>query len=188
MSGTKGEPVKAPPDLGPTAERRDPLPAFVFKVTFTEVPFAGELFFRSVSGIGYDIKTEDTREGGGGSNGKRLPGPVTWSNLSFKRGFTQDPRLLEWCNAWANRLAGQMARTDGTIALVSMDPKLRDAPIYSWKFKRAFPAKLSLSEFDASKGDIVIESLDLAHEGLELEISASKALAPAGPSGGPGAP
>lgn len=189
MAETKGGPGPNPPPANPTtpakpdasADRRDPLPAFCFKVTFSA--FGGELFFRSVSGIGYDIKVEDTRAGGAGSNGRRLPGPVNWTNLSFKRGFTQDAQLLSWCNGWANRIASQMVRSDGTIELVPMDPANRSKPIYSWKFNAAFPAKLSLSEFDASKSDIVIESLDLAHEGLELQTGGATE-APRSPSSG----
>jgi phage tail-like protein len=36
----------------------------------------------------------------------------------------------------------------------------------SWTFVRGWPVKWELSEFDASKNELAIETLEIAHEGL----------------------
>jgi len=55
-----------------------------------------------------------------------------------------------------------MTRTDGTI--IQLDTALKVAA--KWKFKRGWPCKWEISEFDASKSELAIETLEIAHEGL----------------------
>jgi phage tail-like protein len=41
--------------------------------------------------------------------------------------------------------------------------------VLRWRLLRAWPAKWELAELDASKHEVAIETVELAHEGLELE-------------------
>jgi phage tail-like protein len=39
-----------------------------------------------------------------------------------------------------------------------------------WRFERAFPAKLSGPELNASQNSVAVETLELTHEGLRREM------------------
>ena len=60
---------------------------------------------------------------------------------------------------------GTIQRRTVLIALLddSGQPELR------WTLREAWPVKWELSELDASKNEIAIETLEIAHERLELD-------------------
>jgi len=69
-------------------------------------------------------------------------------------------------------MAGTGTRIDGTITQLDGSLKARA----TWTFTRGWPCKWEISEFDASKSELAIETLEIAHEGLTWN------------SGGPAAP
>jgi phage tail-like protein len=147
--------------------RKDPLPAFCFKVSIDIVGGGDEpatAFFKSVSGLSFETEVIDVASGGVNDTQFRLVGRMKWKNLVLKQGFTKDSQLLKWQKAWATRDIGQMTRADGTI--VMLDTALN--PQGTWSFKAGWPCKWDMSEMDASKSEIVIETLEIAHEGLKF--------------------
>ena len=143
------------------ASRNDPLPVFCFKVTLSTI--GAEAFFKSVGGLKYEMETIPVREGGQNMTTFQLIGAAKWSNIVLKRGFTKDSRLIAWREEWLAG-TGQRAPT-GTIVL--LDTALK--PQAEWTFHRAFPVKWEISEFDASKSELAIETLELAHEGISYK-------------------
>jgi phage tail-like protein len=141
--------------------RKDPLPVFCFKVTLDIIGGKeGEAFFKSVAGLKYETEVVPVREGGANDTTFQLVGATKWSNLIFKQGFTGSSALLAWREEWMN---GTMQRAGGTI--VQLNTALQ--PVATWKFHRGWPAKWEISELDASKSELAIETLEIAHEGLE---------------------
>jgi phage tail-like protein len=143
----------------PTTTRKDPLPVFCFKVQFDNLSGTSEGFFRSVSGIKFETEIVPVSAGGANDTTFQLPGATKWSNLVLKQGFTSSSGLITWRQQW---LQGQMTRTGGTI--IQLDTSLKEAA--QWKFKRGWPCKWEVGEFDASKNELAIETLEIAHEGL----------------------
>jgi phage tail-like protein len=145
------------------ANRRDPMPVFCFKVTFQGV--AGEsdaeAFFRSVSGIKYETEVLDVRAGGVNDTTFRLPGATKWANITLKRGFSGSSGFMQWRQEW---LSGKFTRASGSI--VQLDTELK--VITTWKFEEAWPVKWEVSDFDATKSELSIETLELAHHGLKV--------------------
>ena len=140
--------------------RNDPLPVFCFKV---ELGMGGEAFFKSVGGLRYEMETLPVKEGGQNATTYQLVGAVKWSNIVLKRGFTKDSKLIAWRQEW---LGGKMTRIEaGKITL--LDTALK--PQAEWTFFRGLPIKWEISEFDASKSELAIETLEIAHEGLSYE-------------------
>jgi len=145
-------------------ERRDPLPVFCFKVEIAGVE--GASFFKSVSGLKYELETIPVREGGNNLTTYQLVGGAKWSNIILKTGYTAASAtngLLAWRNEWintprkANRRSGRI-----TILNTALQPQT------SWKWSRGLPVKWEISELDASKNELAIETIEIAHEGLEV--------------------
>jgi phage tail-like protein len=143
----------------PTAARKDPLPVFCFKVRFTSLPGNVEGFFKSVSGLKYEQEVVPVSAGGANDTVFNLVGRMKWSPLVFKQGFAKGSALMAWREKWTK---GEMSRTGGSI--IQLDTALQAAA--TWNFVRGWPSKWEISEFDASKNELAIETLEICHEGL----------------------
>jgi phage tail-like protein len=141
--------------------RKTPLPGFLFGVKITGAYNAdyngGTAYFRSVSGIKNDTDVTDYYEGGVTANTRKVIGVVKWPNLVLKQGFTGDSAIFMW--------KYKPVRCDGEI--IQLGPDLEE--ICRWKFVNGYPVKWEGPDFDATKNDIAIESLEIAHEGLTFD-------------------
>ena len=142
-----------------TTARKDPLPVFCFLVRFTSLPGTVEGFFKSVSGLKYEQEVVPVSAGGANDTVFNLVGRMKWSPLVFKQGFTKGSGLLAWREKWTK---GEMTRTGGSI--IQLDTALQ--PQATWNFVRGWPTKWEISEFDASKNELAIETMEICHEGL----------------------
>lgn len=136
--------------------RNDPLPVFSFLV---DLGLGGQAFFKGVAGLRYETEVVPVRAGGVNNTTYNLVGATKWTNLVFKQGFTKSSALLKWRQDW---MTGTMRRLGGTIT--QLDTQLRKQA--QWTFERGWPCKWDVSEFDASKSELAIETLELAHDGL----------------------
>jgi phage tail-like protein len=93
-----------------------------------------------------------------------LPGPAKWPNLVLTNGYTGPPyTLLKWRMKLLDHSKG-FKRVDGKIKALGSDMK----PVCAWQFVRGWPVKWNGPQFDASKNELAIETLEIAHEGLTL--------------------
>ena len=138
--------------------RKDPFKSFSFLV---EIDGVAAATFRSVSGLAAEAEVIEFREYGG-SHSIKLPGRIRYPNVILRRGLTTSRDLWDW---WETVRDGAIQRRTVLIAL------LDDAgqTVLRWRLNQAWPAKWELSELDAGKNEIAIETLELAHERLELE-------------------
>lgn len=145
-------------------QRKDPYLAFCFRVT-VDVPGIGPAngFFKSVSGLESETEVVPYKEGGVNETTHMLVGSVKWKNIVLKRGFC-GPELVKWRQQWQKGPGA--ARTGGKIEQLAADGK---KVVASWKFKDGWPAKWSVSELDASKSEISVETIEIAHEGIDFE-------------------
>ena len=153
------------------AERNDPLTVFCFKVV---IQIGGndraEAYFKSVSGLKYETEVMDYKEGGLNVSTHRLFGSTKWPNLVLKKGFTGPPHthLLAWRRAWLDDAPNSvLKRANGKIIQLSSDMK----QMCAWKFIKGWPCKWEGPEYDASKDELAIETLEIAHEGLIFDPS-----------------
>ena len=143
--------------------RKDPLPVFCFKVQLSiNEGDRADMFFKSVSGIKYETEVVPVREGGVNDTTWQLLGATKWNNIVLKQGFTQDSKLLAWRDKWLT--GAERTRVNGVIIL--LDTALKDKA--KWTFKNGWPCKWEVSEFDASKSELAIETLEIAHEGIKF--------------------
>ena len=140
--------------------RDDPYLDFNFRVEIDGIEAAG--FSEVELGAG-TIATVAYREGADPQSSARLlPGRVTYDRVTLRRGFAGDPTLFQWWQAVAE---GNLDRRD--VAIVLLDESRQ--PVARWKLRRAWPAKYVAATLNALGNDVVVESVELAHEGIELE-------------------
>jgi phage tail-like protein len=60
-------------------------------------------------------------------------------------------------------------RRDLVVSLLNEE----HAPVMTWKLLNAFPVKVEGPQLKASGNEVAIESIELAHEGLEVQNEAS---------------
>lgn len=109
--------------------------------------------FMEVSGLEVSVETEDIAEGGQNSYVHKLPGRMTWPNITLKRGATKTNNLLQWLNESSGEKfaanGNKVARKTAAIVLLDRTGKR----ITSWSFIDAFPVKWSGPTFAASSGE-----------------------------------
>jgi phage tail-like protein len=144
----------------PPASRRDPFKSYSFLVEIDGIASAA---FKSVSGLGAEAEVVEYREGSDPvSSSRKLPGRVGYPNVTLRRGLTTSRDLWDW---WQTVVDGNVQRRNVVIALLDNS----GTPILRWLLRNAWIARIEFSELHASKNEIAIESVELAHEGLELE-------------------
>lgn len=140
-----------------TGQRIDPYANFTFLVEIDGITRAG---FADASGFDTTIDMHEYREGGDNTTMRKLPGPTKYGNITLKRGITDDRELYDWM---LGIVRGTPDRRSGSIVIND----LTGAEKARWNFRDAWPTKWSAGEFSAKGNDVAIETLELAHEGLE---------------------
>lgn len=129
----------------------------------------GDGAFQECSGLDIEMDVQEYLEGGRNDGVIRRVGRAKYSNLVLKRGmFYGDAGEVNgdiW-NWIQGVVAGvrPVARYDGIIEVMSVG----DEVVASWVFDRGLPAKVSGPQLNAKTGEIAIEELHIAHEGLRL--------------------
>lgn len=144
-----------------TGERRDPYRSFNFEVIVDGVRSA----FSECSGLTADGDAVDYREGTDMQpNVRKLMGLRKYTNITLKRGYTQDNSLWQWYTNIANGIAD---RRNVTITLMNEERKA----VIRWHAENAWINKIEGPGFKASSNEVSVESVDLVHEGLTMELA-----------------
>jgi len=144
-----------------TAERRDPYRTFNFQLEIDGIPLGA---FSEVSGLTAEGDAVDYREGTDvQQNVRKLPGLRKFTNITLKRGYTQDKSLWRW---YGNIMNGQQDRRDVTIVLLNESRQ----PVLRWHAENAWVNKIEGPRFKAAGNEIAMESVELVHEGLTIEM------------------
>ena len=145
--------------MPPTGQRVDPYGNFNFLVEIQGITRAA---FQEASGFDSAIDITEHREGGENTTMRKLPAMTKYSNITLKWGVTDDTELYDWHRQW---VAGDPAakRKNGSIVLPAGQGKEKAR----WNFLNAWPAKWTGPSFNAEGNDVGIETLELAHEGVE---------------------
>jgi phage tail-like protein len=143
----------------PDGKRNDPFGQFNFLIEIDGVVKGG---FSEASGLTTDTNVIEYREGAEQQGTTRkLPGLMKYNNIVLKRGWTKDKSL--W--AWRKKVIdGKTQRNSGSIVL--LDEARNEA--LRWNFREGWPSKWEGPALNAKTSEVAIETLEIAHEGLEL--------------------
>ena len=141
-------------------QRIDPYLNFRFRVEIDGIQQAG---FMECTGLGSHVEVVEYREGGDNATVRKLPGRVSYPDITLKWGITDSQELYKWHLAV---IQGQLERRDGSVVLLNAQgqEKLR------WHFFNAWPSKWTGPTLNAQGNDIAIEELTLTCERQEQVI------------------
>ncbi|NYG07212.1 phage tail-like protein [Phycicoccus badiiscoriae] len=94
----------------------------------------------------------------------KQPGLASYSHLVLSRGLSANLDLWTW---WEGARDGDPA-VDRTVVVKLLDAT--DQLVLTWQFRNAFPAVYRLSPLDAASSDIVIETVELAFDSMDVEV------------------
>jgi phage tail-like protein len=136
----------------------DPLRGFKFKVQIDGITKAG---FREVSGLDAGTDAVDYREGDEIVI-RKLAGLQKFSNITLKRGITDDQDIWKWRTMVMDGKIKD-ARKNGQIIL--LDDEGKEAA--EWTFTNGWPTKWTGPAFNATANEVAIDTLEITHEGLK---------------------
>jgi phage tail-like protein len=157
----------------------NPLTGFRFAVSFSDASSPGGLLtlgslltiggvlpsvggFSEVTGLDSSIEMFDYKEGGRNDFVHKFATRASYGNLNFKRGVALTPDLWQWFDKVRQGSFG--ARRGVTITHLQAD----GTPALVWNVTRALPLKYTGPSWNAGQSSVAIESIEMAHEGLEL--------------------
>ena len=137
-----------------------PLPVFHFTVQWGGT----RIGFSEVSGLTQENQAIEYRDGSFPEYSSiKMPGLRKFSNITMKRGIVKaDNEFFKWLSTIK---LNQVERRDVVISLLNEE----HAPVMTWKIHNAFPVKVEGPGLKASGNEVAIESIEIAHEGLELQ-------------------
>lgn len=137
-----------------------PLPVFHFSVQWG----GNRLGFSEVSGLTQENQVIEYRDGSFPEYSSiKMPGLRKFSNITLKRGVVKsDNDFYKWLTTIK---LNTVERRDLTISLLNESHE----PVMVWKIHNAFPVKVEGPALKAAANEVAIESIEIAHEGLEVQ-------------------
>ncbi|MEQ8279486.1 MAG: phage tail protein [Deltaproteobacteria bacterium] len=148
-----------------TDQRRDPFRTYNFEVEIDGTTVGS---FSEVSGLTAEGDPVEYREGTDRPNTvRKLVGLRKYSNITLKRGYISDTTMWDWYGNVANGLDD---RRNGTITLKNE----AHVPVMRWNFENAWLNKIEGPSLNATGNDVAVETIELCHEGLTMELATSE--------------
>ncbi len=151
-SAVLGHPTTATPNAAPSGDQ------------------LGDGGFQECTGLDVEMDVQEYLEGGRNDGVIRRVGRAKYQNLVLKRGMFwrtgQGVNRDLWM--WLQGIVSgerPVIRYDGIVEVMG----IRDDVVARWVFRRGLPAKLTGPQLNGKTGEVAIEELHIAHEGLRLE-------------------
>ena len=139
--------------------RKDPYRAYNFKLDIQGVT---EGHFTECSGLGVKVDVISYREGGN-QNIYRLPGQVSYAEITLRYGVTDSTDLWTW---FSKAMQGAIERRNISIVLMdtdSMTEKIR------WNLENAWVSEWRGAPLDALAHEVAIETVTIVFESLKRD-------------------
>lgn len=149
----------------PPVIREEPYGGYNFVVTINGISNDGNSAqgsFSEASGLETEVAPIEYRNGSEDITVRKIPGLKKFTNITLKRGMTGDINFWNWILAAMN---GQVERADGSLALLDENRQ----EVLRWNFRRGWPCKWTGPGLNAANNEIAMETLEICHEGLEID-------------------
>lgn len=122
--------------------------------------------FSEVTGLEITQTPKTLREGGNNRRPIHLVGPVSYGQLSLKRGMTTNFGLWEWFET-VQQSDGLGVRASGEIAMLAADGQTEQV---RFQLSGCLPVKLKVPNLVAKDGQIAVEEMQIAYECLSRVV------------------
>jgi phage tail-like protein len=126
--------------------------------------------FAECDGLEMTIEPKSVREGGSNRQQIHLVGPVSYSQLTLRRGMTPNMDLWTWFVAAAT--PGRLSTALAHVALWDAD----GTPKVTFELRDCFPIKLRGPALNAKEGQVAIEEMQLAYRQLDIRPATGSGL------------
>jgi len=140
-------------------ERNDPYRNYRFRVEIEKVQVAS---FAEATIPDSSTDPVEYREGTDQPHQRKLSGLNKYGNITLKKGLTDSMDLYNWRKSVEDKGAVGARQS---ISLVLIDEEGNDKS--RWDIENAWPTKYSPSGFSAKANEVVIETLEIVHEGIK---------------------
>ena len=137
----------------------DPYAGYNFYIEWSGVIHAG---FRECSGLDSTQEAGTYREGTDPMTMRKLPGLVTYANITLQRGITNNDELYKWRQ---NIVSGVTDRRE--VSIVLLDDQAQEK--IRWNLTNCWPTSWKAPGLNATTNDVAIESLEIVHEGIKVD-------------------
>jgi phage tail-like protein len=141
----------------------DPLASYTF---YVEIDGITEASFKEC--LGLESKTEIIEHRESTKNGtqviKKLPGALTWANITLRRGVTDSLILYEWRKKVEEGKINE-ARKNGSIVVFNTE----QTEVARFNFINGWPCRYKGPDIVAAENKVAIEEIEIVHEGLTRE-------------------
>lgn len=152
------------PNIGPLGGDPQVANRYLFEVDSVEIGV-----FSSVNGLSMSVTTEDIVEGGENGYVHKLPGRLTWQNITFKRGVTDGNALFDWISKTSGEgfasNQNKVERPSGAITALGSDGRR----LRSWVLDEVMPVRWNGPSFDSTSNNALEEELEIAHHGIHVK-------------------
>jgi phage tail-like protein len=136
----------------------DPYRAYNFKL---EIQGVTEGHFTECGGLGVKVDVISYREGGNSQVIHRLPGQVSYADVTLRYGLTNSRQLWEW---FLTSMRGKVERRNISIVLVDSDGVTE---AMRWNLINAWVSEWRGAVLNAEAHEVAIESMTIVFETLE---------------------
>jgi len=143
---------------------RQPLTAFNFKVNLRLLEGGDEVCaaeFSECDGLEMSLTPKSIREGGNNAQQIHLSGPISYGQLSLKRGMTDNFDLWNW---FERIQEDRSLRASGEVLMLSSS---RDEEV-KFAVTGCLPVKIKAPSLNAQSGMVAIEEMQIVYETLRV--------------------
>ncbi len=133
---------------------------FTVEIAIGDSPRLCQAAFAECSGLEASVEVKTIREGGNNSQPVHLIGPVSYSQLSLRRGMTDSFDLWDWFDR-VLRDGEQHLRAICEVHMRSSD-RTRDVAVF--KLTGCLPTRIKAPALNAKDGAVAIEELQMVYE------------------------
>jgi phage tail-like protein len=119
--------------------------------------------FSECDGLEMTMAPKTIREGGNNGRQIHLSGPVSYGQLTLKRGMTENTALWRWFERAQRKLD---LRADGKIVMLAPDRRSKQV---RFSLTGCLPVKIKAPALSAATGAVAVEEMQIAYETLTLD-------------------
>lgn len=157
--------------MPPRTSQFDPFRKFKFRIKIANQTVAA---LTKCSALTVSVESKEFRAGDMDSFKQKLPGLVSFEPITLEQGVTNDKTFEAWATAMANYLGNKGADSQKTPDDFRKDIdieiyNLNNQKVKGYRVYQCWVSKYTaVPDLDASSGDVMIQTLVLENEGIQV--------------------